>query len=70
MLIQIYNYKIKKSLGRIKISFTRKTSPRVKNCLPAGKKMFTRGGVKFKRRAGKVNFWVNFNIDTVVRLFI
>jgi len=54
-------------MGRIKISLTRKTSPRVKSCLPAGKKMLTQGGVKFKRRAG---FWVNFKIDTVVRLFI
>jgi hypothetical protein len=57
-------------LGRIKLSFIRKTSPRVKSSLPAEKKMFTQGGVKFKRRVGKVNFLVNFKNVTVVRLFI
>jgi len=44
------------TLGRIKISFTRKTFPRVKSCLPAGKKMFTRGGVKINLFAGEGNF--------------
>ena len=31
------------------------------------KRKLTHSGVKFK---GKVNFWVNFEIDTVVGLFI
>jgi len=38
------------SMGRIKISLTRKTFPRVKSCLPAGKKMLTRGGIKIEQR--------------------